>query len=919
MKSFLLEQENLSVVLFSRRDWAIRDANKTASRLLGVDKKEITKRRLVELVRIPADILSQIKNTKVQPTETVVEAFFFLPNHAIIMGMIVRLSASTFYFLFFSLEEMKRLFFLPQLRYFIKNIRYVGVLLDSDGKIKYASQMFCKLLGYKAPELIDKNFFDLLFYENEIEFYANQFKIALKNNTLPKSLQLDLKRRDGKIVQILWNLNLLRNERSETIGFSGMGINLDYLAMESGKTTRNERLETIIAKIAKMFAQTPTYKIDKAINWTLQIVGEYANVDRSYLFLFRNNQQIMVNTHEWCADGIEPQIENLQEVPSKTFPWWMKHLLKHEIIHIPQVSELPPEASAEKEILQAQDIQSLIVTPLIENDELIGFIGFDSVRMPKFWPKEDINLLKIIASIFVSSLSRKEAELSLADSERKYRTLFSTAPDLIFILNTAGEIESLNPAFTAITKQNIEDWIGKPFADLIIPGMRSSFKKRFKDCLTGEFQQPHELKLQAPGGVKIIEAVCSPFSFGGKVHGVYGIARDITDRKLLEETLHHAERMKSVGLLAGGIAHDFNNILGIIQGNYTLLKESLGELNNLKVPLESIRQAVERGKTLVQNLLTFARKKEPRYEILNLTVEIKTVINLLKQTTPKTIKYQLKLFDEDLFILSDQIQIHQLLLNLCLNAIDAIRATERPGKIIIQTEPLEAKELPTKFNGNSSESYIHLTIKDTGIGMPQDEVKFIFDPFYTTKEGGTGLGLSVVFGIVKSMNGFIDVESKVGKGTTFHLFLPAVKEKIPTRQWKRKVNKNLLFGSARIFLIEDDVLLSQMLSHLLETHGYKVTSVFEGDKAVEIYEQIQQNIDLVILDYDLPEKDGLTIAKEFKRMNPDVKIILTSGFIEPEIKQQMDRLSNLFFIEKPYDPEKILEQIPIILNATKKG
>jgi len=110
-----------------------------------------------------------------------------------------------------------------------------------------------------------------------------------------------------------------------------------------------------------------------------------------------------------------------------------------------------------------------------------------------------------------------------------------------------------------------------------------------------------------------------------------------------------------------------------------------------------------------------------------------------------------------------------------------------------------------------------------------------------------------------------------------------------------------------------------MLSHLLETHGYKVTSVFEGDKAVEIYEQIQQNIDLVILDYDLPEKDGLTIAKEFKRMNPDVKIILTSGFIEPEIKQQMDRLSNLFFIEKPYDPEKILEQIPIILNATKKG
>lgn len=917
MKSFLLEQENLGVILFSRHEWAIRDANKTASRLLGVSPKEIVKHRLVELVRMPADILSQIKNTKVQPTETVVEAFFFLPNHAIIMGMIVRLSASTFYFLFFSLEEMTDLFFLPQLRYFIKNIRYVGVLLDSNGKIKYASQMFCKLLGYKAPELIDKNFFDLLFYENEIEFYSNQFKIALKNNTLPRSLQLDLKRRDGKIVHILWNLNLLRNVRGKTIGFSGMGINLDYLAIESGKTTRNERLETIIAKIAKMFAQTPTYKIDKAINLTLQIVGEYANVDRSYLFLFRNNQQIMDNTHEWCAESIEPQIENLQGVPSKIFPWWMKHLLKHEIIHIPQVSELPLEASAEKEILQAQDIQSLIVTPLIENDELIGFIGFDSVRMPKFWPKEDINLLKIIASIFVSSLRRKETELSLADSERKYRTLFSTAPDLIFILNTAGEIESLNPAFTAITKQNIEDWIGKLFSDLIIPSDRSAFKKLFKDCLNGNFQLPHEFKLQAPDGVKIVEAVCSPVIFGGKKHGVYGIGRDITDRKLLEETLHHAERMKSIGLLAGGIAHDFNNILGIIQGNYTILKEKTETRDDLVIHLESVKQAVDRGKTLVQNLLTFARKKEPRYEVLNLISEIKNLVNLLRQTTPKTIQYQLNLSRENLFILSDQIQIHQLLLNLCLNAIDAIRATERPGKIMIKTEKIAAKKIPLKFDRSANDSYIHLILKDTGIGIPPDDLKFIFDPFYTTKEGGTGLGLSVVFGIVKSINGLIDVESEPRKGTTFHLFFPLVREKIQSQKWKRRVNKNLLFGSARIFLIEDDVLLSQMLAHLLETHGYKVTSAYAGDKAIETYAMIKQNVDLVILDYDLPEKDGLTIAKEFKRLNSDVKIILTSGFIEPEIKQQMDQLSDIFFFEKPYDPEKILERIPIILNRAQ--
>ncbi len=916
MNDFLIEQENIGVIYFKRKDWRITQTNTKASELLKLSPSDLKKKRLPDVIHIPKEIMTHLRNTQVPLHETVVETVLFLADRTIFFGIFVRILSETFSLLFFSLNETKERLFLPQLRYFIKNIRFAGIILDSQGTILFSSQLFGKITGYGASEIYGKNFFDLFLPAAELPFYRHLFSRALSDKIIPTTIQLPVKIKNGHTVQMLWNLSILANASGTIMGFAGIGVHISYISVESQKTIPNKKLETIIATVSSMFAQTPTYKVDEAINKTLQIVGEYANVDRSYVFLFRDNQRIMDNTHEWCAEGIEPQIENLQGVPSKIVPWWMQRLLKHEIIHIPRVSELPPEAEEEKKILEAQDIQSLIVVPMIENKELVGFIGFDSVRLPKFWPREDINLLKIISSIFVSSLKRKSTELSLAATERKYKTLFNTAPDLIFILDSRGVIESLNPAFNTITGQSIENWLGRSFFDLVLSEDRNTFRKRFKDCLNGKFQQPYEIRIQTNDGFKTVEMVCSPLTLSGKNRSVYGIGRDITDRKLLEEDLRHAERMKSIGLLAGGIAHDFNNILGIIQGNYALLKKLVSKREEFKIPLESIRQAVERGKTLVQNLLTFARKKEPKHEILNLNAEIKNVINLLKQTTPRTISYQLKLSRENMYIVSDQIQIHQLLVNLCLNAIDAIRASEKTGQIVIRTQKVSSPNLPPQIDQNAKQDYGHLMVQDTGIGMSTEELKFIFDPFYTSKKHGSGLGLSVVFGIVKSLRGHIDVESRVGQGTTFHLYFPLSPKGPAPQKSGQKSERKILFGSARIFLIEDDVLLSQMLRHLLETHGYKVLTAYSGDKAVEKYRQMQKEIDLVILDFDLPEKDGLLVARAIRNLNPEVKIIMTSGFIEPNIKEQLDGLNHLYFFEKPYNPEQILQKIPEVLSPT---
>ncbi len=912
MNEFLLEQENVGAIAFDVKSLKIVRFNRSAVDILG-KKRNIRKGQNISRVfSLPATLLDKLRapHSAVQRLGELSEEIVFLSETEPLMCTFVYDSAQS-YVLFFKIKNLmdrKNPFFLTQLRYYFKNLSFFGIMLDEQGKVRFASQSFCRFFDYTLDELVDRDFFEIFFDPDKANFIRTQALHLFERRLLPQTIQLQLRQKSDKSVETLWNLKFVLNNKKRVIGFSGIGIDLPSLDLRSREHIRiRGNLEVVIARVASMFAQTPSYKVDETINHALEIVGEYAGVDRSYVFRFRQNLQIMDNTHEWCRSGIEPQIDNLQNVPSKIVPWWMKRLLKHEIIHIPKVNELPPEANSEKEILQAQDIISLIVVPMVDNDELVGFIGFDSVRAPKYWTEEDINLLKIVSSIFVSSLKRKATELSLADSERKYRTLFNTAPDLIFILNERGEITSLNPAFKKITHQEVDKWLGKPFKKLILESA-DTFDKRFRLCLNGKIPAPFEAKLHTPDGPRIVEIICAPLIERGVHKGIYGIARDITERRILEENLRHAERMKSIGLLAGGIAHDFNNILGILLGNYTILKEMSKKNSELQTPLHDIKQAIERGKNLVQNLLTFARKKEPNFQVLNLNEEIKHITTLLRQTTPKTIYFNLKLSEKPLFIYSDQTQIHQIIFNLFLNAIDAIQEKDGRGTITISTF-LENKKFP-------GEKYIHLAVQDNGIGMDEQQKRFAFDPFYTTKETGTGLGLAVVFGALKKMKGHIEVDSEPQQGTTFHLYFPAVEAQQPLPQTPPQRRGMSRSGKpATLLLVEDDVLLSQMLVYILKRKQLEVVQASNGLQAIEVYDRHASEIEILVLDFDLPGQDGFDVAKHIRKRDPHIPILLTSGYLEPELKENIAKLGNIYFLEKPYDPEELLDRILMLANA----
>lgn len=916
MKDFYLQQQNLGVLIFDLQGEQLVALNQKAEQLLKAEKVKVQKTGLRFL--LPDSIKLNAFNLN-EPCKIWEGLLQFQHNQIFldcfgdgkfIYTTLIKIPTSS--------PNHEHL--LPALRLIAGGFEIDGVVTDLNGNLFQFSENFAHSLGYKFFELHGKNLLTLI-PENQRLIWLSLLKMIKNENTVLPLMQVHFKSKSGQLKSLLLNNSILRDKAGNPVGFTTICVDFSKLMSIILNREKTGQLETIIAKISALFTQSPTYRLDECINETLKIVGEYAGVDRSYIFLFRENLKIMDNTHEWCAPGIEPQIENLQGLPTNIFPWWMKLLMRNEIIHIPKVSALPEEASAEKKILESQDIQSLIVVPMTKGENLIGFIGFDSVQRSKFWYPEDINLLKIVSSIFVSAFIRKNTELSLAYSERRYRTLFLLAPELLVILDEQGNILSLNPAFKKITGFDIDNFLKTPFSKLLPEEEKASFEKNLITCLRGNKPESREFKIKARHGQAILDLYLLPLLEKGKVVGIFGMGRDITERKALEKSLHQVERLKSIGTLAGGIAHDFNNILEILLTNYSIIKESVRENEEVSFSLQLVRQAIERGKNLVQNLLTFASKKEPKFITLDLNDEIKHVINLLQQTTPRSIFFDLKLAPQKIWLRFDQVQIQQMILNLCLNAIDAIKCHKPQGKIQISTHVMQNRPKPFKGNQDNPTGYCLLEIMDEGVGIDPETQKFLFDPFFTTKSHGTGLGLSVVYGIIERLHGEVIVDSTQGQGATFKILLPLAKREYLEKDEIIESSQKLITpakGKPHILLVEDDQVLSKMFAFILKRYGYQVQQVYDGRKALRIIADDSKKIDIAILDFDIPEVNGWRIAKKILDTKKDIRVIISSGYLTPKIRHQIELEQRVKLFEKPFEPEDLLAYLTDVLNQPKE-
>lgn len=516
------------------------------------------------------------------------------------------------------------------------------------------------------------------------------------------------------------------------------------------------------------------------------------------------------------------------------------------------------------------------------------------------------------------------------EAEERYRTLFEESKDVAFISTPDGKFLEINPAGVELFGYQSKEELLRlhiPHDLYWNPGQRLEFETMVQ---RQGYVKDFEIELKRKDGQKVIvqETTTVIRDPSGKIIGYRGILRDITNQKKLEEQLRQAQKMESLGTLAGCIAHDFNNILAIILGHVHSLERNNGSKEKFERSLEALNKAVQRGAGLVQQILTFARKTNTQFESVNVNTAVEDIVKILGETFPKTITISVDLETNLPIIVADHNQLHQVLLNLCVNAYDAIieiqknqsqtqSSLSQRGALVLRTRTVQGDVVQRQFSDATADQYVVLSVSDTGAGMDEATRSRIFEPFFTTKEKGkgTGLGLSVVYGVMKSHHGYITVESEVKKGTTFYLYFPVPQRIVRTYKGKTMENKELPGGNETILVVEDEEMLLELVKSLLEDKGYKVVTARDGQEAIELYARYKKDIALVLSDMGLPKVSGWDAFRKMREIDPDVKAILASGYLDPNVRTEMLKAGARDFIQKPYDVNQILVRLREVIES----
>jgi two-component system, cell cycle sensor histidine kinase and response regulator CckA len=512
------------------------------------------------------------------------------------------------------------------------------------------------------------------------------------------------------------------------------------------------------------------------------------------------------------------------------------------------------------------------------------------------------------------AIERKRNEAVLYQREQEFRTLTENAPDIIARFDRDLRHLYVNPAVEQVMGLLVEDFLGKTNRDLAMP---EDLVTQWEEVLGRVFSTGEQVSFQfeflTSSGIKHFQSRCVPeFALDGSVASILAITRDITEQKQLESQLMRAQRLESLGTLASGIAHDLNNILTPILATAQLLPLTLPSLDEQNQNLlKLLNDSASRGASLVQQILFFAKGTGGNRIPLQITHLLRELRQLINQTFPKSIDVQIYIPEGLWMIVGDNTQLHQVLMNLCINARDAMPSG---GVLSLLPENLWIDEQYAQMELEAKVGpYLVITISDTGTGIAPDILDRIFDPFFTTKEPGkgTGLGLSTAIGIVKSYGGFVKVSSEVGQGTQFKLFLPA------TENPESVVQENLRFleGNGELILVVDDE--SSILSiceEALELHNYRVMTATDGIDAIAQYVQHKTEISVVLMDMMMPELGGEGAIKTLKLLNPQVKVIATSGIAANQGAAEAAGAEKVF-LSKPFTVDDLLNVLHRVLAA----
>ncbi|MDP2208505.1 MAG: PAS domain S-box protein [Bacteroidota bacterium] len=526
-------------------------------------------------------------------------------------------------------------------------------------------------------------------------------------------------------------------------------------------------------------------------------------------------------------------------------------------------------------------IDESMITPVTDNNgEITHFIAI----------KQDVT-------------DRIKSENQLKELEQKYRSFFEDDVTGDYITTTDGQILMCNPAFAEMFRfSSVKEALHTKTANLYrdVNTLQVLLSKLVKYKKLNNYEV--EMVRKDGSSAYMIANYIGVFDKSGMLQEIKAYLIDDTRRRMLENQLIQTQKMDGIGTFASGIAHDFNNILGIILGHASLIEAQNYDIKVEEKSNQAITEAALRGAEVVKQLLTFTRKTEIFHESVQINDVVSDVMKLIGETFPKTINTILHLEENLPALVADRTQLHQVLFNLCVNARDAM---PQGGELHISTQ--------LKKN---TQDYITLKVRDTGTGMEEKVINRIYEPFFTTKDfnQGTGLGLSVVFGIIQNHKGFIEVKSNLGEGSEFIISLPLINNEIIIEN-NKNTDYTIIGGNETILVIEDEQSLRDLMKEFLISNGYNVITATNGEEGLIIYKQNISEIKLVFSDVGLPKIDGLTLFENMKAIHPEVKTILTSGFLESNKRSEIINAGVKDFIQKPYHPEEVLRKIRKILDS----
>ncbi len=508
----------------------------------------------------------------------------------------------------------------------------------------------------------------------------------------------------------------------------------------------------------------------------------------------------------------------------------------------------------------------------------------------------------------------KERTESIRRSEARYRDLFEGSRDVIYVASPEGRLLDINPAgvelFGFESKQEMLEFVDLTRA---IPD-RPRLLARLEE--TG-FLRDEEFQLTDRKGNKItvLATILARRDSHGRIHNMLGIVRDVTRQRVLERQVLEAQKMEAIGRLAGGVAHDFNNLLTAIIGYADLIRQSVPADDPMAAQLEQVRRAGRRGADLTRQLLAFSRRQVLKPIVLQLNEVVTEIEKLLRRVISEEIDLQTDL-DPDLRpVRADRGQVEQVLMNLAINARDAM---PDGGAILLATRNVVVG--PDQANGPPGlepGSHVLLEVRDTGIGMDEKTLDQIFEPFFTTKDsGGTGLGLSTVYGIVRQSGGRIRVTSAPGEGSTFQIYLPSVAGQPESEPDVHSI-AGLPLGRETVLLVEDEPVVLAFVDQFLTRQGYTVLVASDGREALEVAGGFEGKIDLLLSDVVMPRVNGIELCQAMVRSRPDLKVLLMSGYTGKRLAADAEaaNLERSHFLQKPFTAEQLGWKIRDVLES----